>query len=78
MLSPGSFPYILLLLGKKSVVCYAKDVLCYIEIGNIEVTLYWLNPRMDFSHVDRQLNKDVFPVDEDDEDDFYFFCENLH
>ena len=22
-----------------------------IEVGNIEVTLYWLNPRMDFSHV---------------------------
>ena len=22
-----------------------------IEVGNIEVTLYWLTPRMDFSHV---------------------------
>ena len=22
-----------------------------IEVGNIEVTLYWLNPRMDFNHV---------------------------
>lgn len=32
-------------------VVYAEEVLCYVEVGNIEVTLYWFNPRMDFSHV---------------------------
>ena len=30
---------------------YAEEVLCYIEVASIEVTLYWLKPRMDFNHV---------------------------
>ena len=33
------------------ILLFTKEVLCYIEVANIEVTLYWLNPRMDFSHV---------------------------
>ena len=40
-----------ILINYLSIYLFTKEVLCYIEVGNIEVTLYWLNPRMDFSHV---------------------------